>query len=60
MAIKEELELIQESFDEIREMASSKRTANGVLMSSERLLEEISVKAKECKEYIDLLLTTIK
>ncbi len=54
--MKEELELIKLWFDTIRENASSRRNANGVLVSPSRMLLDISVMAKDASEYIDILL----
>lgn len=54
--MKEELELLKLWFDTIRESALSRRNANGVLVSPSRMLLDISVKAKDASEYIDILL----
>lgn len=54
--MKEELELLKLWFDTIRESALSRRNANGVLVSQSRMLLDISVKAKDASEYIDILL----
>jgi len=56
MNIKEELGLIKMWFDTIREQATTKRNANGILLSSSRMLEEISLSAKDASEYIEMLL----
>lgn len=56
MNVKEELELIQMWFDTIREEAITRRNANGIYISAEKMLFDISIKAKDAIEYIDLLL----
>lgn len=56
MNIKEELGFIQMWFDDIKEMASTKRNGNGILISDSRMLAEIAVKSKDASEYVEMLL----
>ncbi len=56
MNVKEELVAIKQWFNTIRENAITKRNANGILLSSTRMLEEIALMAKDASEYIDILL----
>lgn len=56
MNVKEELEVIKMWFETIRKEALTKRNANGVLISDSKMLFELSVKAKDAIEYIELLL----
>lgn len=56
MNIKEELGFIQMWFDTIRKAATTKRNANGILLSDSRMLEEIAIQAKDASEYVKMLL----
>lgn len=56
MNVKEELVAIKGWFNTIREGAITRRNANGILLSSTRMLEEIALMAKDASEYIDILL----
>lgn len=56
MNIKEELGFIQMWFNTIREEATTKRNANGILLSDSRMLEEIAIHAKDASEYIEMLM----
>lgn len=56
MNIKEELGFIQMWFNTIRKEATTKRNANGILLSDSRMLEEIAIHAKDASEYIEILL----
>lgn len=56
MNIKEELGFIQMWFNTIREEATTKRNANGVLLSAPRTLEMIAIHAKDASEYVEILI----
>lgn len=56
MNVKEELVAIKQWFNTIRNNAITKRDANGILLSSTRMLEVIALMAKDASEYIDILL----
>lgn len=56
MDTKEELGLIKMWFDDIRELATTRRNANGFYLSAERVLEHIALNAKDASEYVSLLL----
>lgn len=56
MNTKEELELIKKWFEGIKDLAITKRNANGYLLSDSRVLTEIAVKAKDASDYVGLLL----
>ena len=56
MNIQEELGFLKMWFETIHECASTRRNANGIYISPERMLIDISIKAKDAAEYIDLLL----
>jgi len=56
MNVKEELVAIKQWFNTIRENAITKRNANGILLSSTKMLKEIALMAKDASEYIDILL----
>lgn len=56
MNIKEELGFIQMWFDTIRKEATTKRNANGILLSDSRMLEVVAIQAKDASEYVEILM----